>query len=90
MYVFGIVVAASDETPIGRASATLQVQLPADDADTLGGFIYTQLGKIPLPGDEVRYQNVLLKVINVAGRRIGKVRAQVLADEAAKEETKED
>ncbi len=28
-YVFGIVVAASDETPIGRASATLQVQLPA-------------------------------------------------------------
>ena len=29
MYVFGIVVAASDETPIGRASATLQVQLPA-------------------------------------------------------------
>jgi hypothetical protein len=29
MYVFGIVVAASDETPIGRASATLQVHLPA-------------------------------------------------------------
>ena len=29
MYVFGIVVAASDETPIGRASATLQVQLSA-------------------------------------------------------------
>jgi hypothetical protein len=29
MYVFGIVVAGSDETPIGRASAALRTQLPA-------------------------------------------------------------
>jgi putative hemolysin len=75
---------------LGNINDALHVQLPADDADTLGGFIYTQLGKIPLPGDEVRHENVLLKVINVAGRRIGKVRVQVLADEPAREETKED
>jgi hypothetical protein len=29
MYMFGIVVADSDETPIGRASAALRAQLPA-------------------------------------------------------------
>jgi putative hemolysin len=61
-----------------------------DEADTLGGFIYSQLGKVPLPGDEVRYENVLLKVINVAGRRIGKVRVQVLEDEPAGETKVED
>ena len=63
---------------LGDVNSTLNVHLPADDADTLGGFIYTQLGKIPLPGDEVHFENVRLKVINVAGRRIGKVNVQVL------------
>jgi hypothetical protein len=29
MYVFGVVVSANNETPIGRASAALRVQLPA-------------------------------------------------------------
>jgi putative hemolysin len=66
------------------------VHFPVDEADTLGGFIYSQLGKVPLPGDEVRYENVLLKVINVAGRRIGKVRVQVLEDEPAGETKVED
>jgi CBS domain containing-hemolysin-like protein len=68
---------------LGDVNDALQVHFPVDDADTLGGFIYAQLGKVPLPGDEVRHENVLLKVINVAGRRIGKVKVQLLADEPA-------
>ena len=75
---------------LGDINDALHVRLPVDDADTLGGFIYTQLGKVPLPGDEVHYENVLLKVINVAGRRIGKVKVQVLEDEAADETKVED
>jgi CBS domain containing-hemolysin-like protein len=61
-----------------------------DEADTLGGYIYAQLGKVPLPGDEVRHEDVLLKVINVAGRRIGKVRVQLLNGEPAEEKQGED
>jgi CBS domain containing-hemolysin-like protein len=38
------------------------------------------LGKIPLPGDEVSHENVRLKVVNVAGRRIGRVKVQVLSE----------
>ncbi|HZY45619.1 MAG TPA: transporter associated domain-containing protein, partial [Anaerolineae bacterium] len=49
-------------------------EMPADEADTLGGFVYSQLGKVPLPGDEVHYKNIMLKVMNIAGRRIGKIR----------------
>ena len=63
---------------LGDINDALHVHFPVDDADTLGGFIYTQLGKIPLPGDEVSHENVRLKVVNVAGRRIGKVTVQVL------------
>jgi putative hemolysin len=68
----------------------LHVHFPLAEADTLGGFIYLQLGKVPLPGDEVRHENALLKVINVAGRRIGKVRVQVLVAEPDGEKTAED
>jgi CBS domain containing-hemolysin-like protein len=66
---------------LGDINDALHVHFPVDDADTLGGFVYAQLGKVPLPGDEVRFENVLLKVINVAGRRIGKVNVQVLEGE---------
>ena len=52
----------------------LKADLPIDESDTLGGFIYESLGKVPLPGDEVQHGNLLLKVVNVAGRRIGKIR----------------
>ncbi len=64
---------------LGDINDALDVHFPVDEADTLGGFIYMQLGKVPLPGDEVQHDNVALKVINVAGRRIGKVKVQVLA-----------
>ncbi len=75
---------------LGDINDVLHAHFPVDEADTLGGFIYTQLGKVPLPGDEVRHENVLLKVINVAGRRIGKVRVQVLESEPAEEKKEED
>ena len=52
----------------------LKTNIPIDESDTLGGFIYESLGKVPLPGDEVHHEDLLLKVINVAGRRIGKIR----------------
>jgi len=74
---------------LGDINDALHVHFPVDEADTLGGFIYTQLGKVPLPGDEVRHENVLLKVINVAGRRIGKVKVQLLKDEAVGDQKEE-
>jgi putative hemolysin len=75
---------------LGDINNTLHVHFPVDEADTLGGFIYMQLGKVPLPGDEVQHENVQLKVINVAGRRIGKVRVQVLAAEPDSEPEEQD
>ncbi len=74
---------------LGDINDALHAHFPVDEADTLGGFIYAQLGKVPLPGDEVRHENMLLKVVNVAGRRIGKVRVQVLANEPVEEKTEE-
>jgi putative hemolysin len=54
----------------------MNVALPTEDNDTLGGFIYTQLGKVPAKGDQVTFGNLNLTVESVAGRRIKKVRVE--------------
>lgn len=54
----------------------MTVSLPTEDSDTLGGFIYTELGKVPVVGDQVSFDNLELTVESVAGRRIKKVRVQ--------------
>jgi CBS domain containing-hemolysin-like protein len=49
--------------------------LPGDEADTLGGFIYSRLGRVPEVGEQVENDNLLLTVEQVSARRIRKVRA---------------
>jgi len=49
-----------------------------DDAyyETLGGFLYAQLDKIPTPGDTITYEGLTFTVLATRGRRITKIRVQ--------------
>jgi len=49
--------------------------LQKDEADTLGGFIYHQMGKIPVGGESIQKEDITLVVEQVSRRRIQKVRA---------------
>jgi putative hemolysin len=49
-------------------------ELPTEMGDTLGGFIYSQLGKVPTPGEMVSFDGLVIEVLSVSGRRIRKVR----------------
>jgi putative hemolysin len=49
--------------------------LPKDTSETLGGFIYGQLGRVPTHGEEITAGGLNLTVEEVSGRRIRKVRA---------------
>lgn len=51
----------------------LEVELSTDDSDTLGGFLFTQLGRVPEVGETLEYGNLTLKVESLDGRRIRKV-----------------
>lgn len=53
------------------------------DYDSVGGFVYHHLGKVPVAGDEVRVDGLTLRVLSVLGRRIKKVRATRVAGDAA-------
>jgi CBS domain containing-hemolysin-like protein len=61
------------------------VALPTEDSDTLGGFIYTVLGKVPAVGDQVVFDNMGFTVESVAGRRIKKVRVERYSPPPAEE-----
>jgi len=49
--------------------------LPSEEADTIGGFIYSRLGRVPSVGETVEEAGLVLTVEQVSGRRIRKVRA---------------
>jgi putative hemolysin len=61
--------------------------LPSDEADTLGGYIYSRLGRVPTVGEKVTTGKLLLTVEQVSARRIRKVSARWLPSEIQKEET---
>lgn len=50
--------------------------LPREEADTIGGFIYNRVGRVPSSGENLQIDNLLLTVDLVSGRRIRKVRAR--------------
>ncbi len=52
----------------------IESDLPAEDYDTLGGFVYTQLDKIPAVGDVVTYKDLTITVLGTKGRRVTKVK----------------
>lgn len=52
----------------------MNVALPSEGGDTLGGFIYSQLGKVPTVGDEILFDGIKIAVLSVVGRRIKKVK----------------
>ncbi len=51
----------------------LNVELSKEDSDTLGGFIFTELGHVPEPGETLDYQNLNFTITSLDGRRIRKV-----------------
>lgn len=54
----------------------MESAIPKEEADTLGGFIYKQLGRVPTVGETITIGNIELKVEQVSGRRIRKVCAR--------------
>ena len=53
--------------------------LTKDEADTLGGLVYSRLGRVPASGEWVQVEDLLLTVEQVSGRRIRKVRVKRVA-----------
>lgn len=58
------------------AARILDVKLPVDMADTMGGFIFSQLGRVPVQDDQVQFGDWRFQVIRIESSRIKTVQAQ--------------
>ena len=67
-YIFDAKISISDFNDL------MDTHLGDEDYDTLGGFVYAQLDKIPGPGDTVDFEDMTLTVLATRGRRITKIR----------------
>ncbi len=63
-------------------------ELPTEETETLGGFIYDQVGRVPASGESLQVGDISLTIEQVTGRRIRKVRAKKPAA-LAQEENKD-
>ena len=55
---------------IDQINEALQVKVKSNGFDTIGGFVYHQLGKIPSRGDLVEYDDITIEVLSTIGRRL--------------------
>jgi CBS domain containing-hemolysin-like protein len=62
----------------------LGIELPEDaDYDTIGGFVFTELGRVPLAGEELVWQETVhVTVLEATRRRISRVRIERLKSES--------
>jgi CBS domain containing-hemolysin-like protein len=64
---------------IDEINQQLGLALPEDgDFDTIGGFVFHQLGRVPAVGEHVVWENVRLTVLEATRRRIDRLRIDVL------------
>ena len=80
---------------LGRVSLddfndALSTDLETDQTDTLGGYFYGQMGRVPVEGDQLQQGDWKLTVEEVRGRRVGRIRALRVKDEESVEETDAD
>ena len=61
--------------PLDDVQELLNIPLPLEEADSLGGFVYNEMGHIPTVGETLEYGHVSFSVVATDGRRIRKVRA---------------
>jgi len=68
----------------------LGIVLPEEEEyDTLGGYLFTRLGKVPETGEVLKENGVEITVLEADERRIHKVRLALLAPEEAPPEDRE-
>ena len=59
---------------IDQLDELLGIVVEADGFDTVGGFVYDRLGRIPSLGDLVVHDGLRIEVVSTVGRRLKKLR----------------
>jgi len=65
---------------VDELNDALDVALPEDEAyDTIGGFVFSRLGRVPAPGETLDHDGVKIEIVDASERAINRVRIRVNA-----------
>jgi putative hemolysin len=59
--------------PIDEVNDLLDVELPHEEWDTVGGLVFALTGRVPAAGEKVRFDGLEFTTERVTGRRVQKV-----------------
>ncbi len=65
-------------TYLEELNTALQLKLPHEEADTLGGFLYFLFGKIPEQNEVIQYENIEFQIVSIEGNKINKIQLTIL------------
>jgi len=68
------------EVSLEEINEIFDTDLPEEDFDSLGGFVFGTLGRVPVQGDEVTYDNLKMTVTKVHNRRIRIIEVKSITD----------
>jgi len=72
-------VEALGKVHIDEINERLELKLPEDaDFDTIAGFVFTELGHVPVVNEELVWKNIRITVLEATRRRIERVRIEIL------------
>ncbi len=66
----------------------LNIELSAPGIDTIGGFVFNELGHLPKPGERLKLPNVEIKVRRISRRRIQQLELRVTRPDASLDESR--
>jgi CBS domain containing-hemolysin-like protein len=64
----------SGQSAIDEVNELLDTNLQSQDFNTLGGFVFGLFGRMPKVGEQLKYKNLRLEVLELEGRKISKVK----------------
>jgi len=74
---------ADAKIDIDDLSEKLNIEIPKEDYDTLGGFLVHMTNNIPSVMDEIRYKNIVFTVIEADERKVSKVAMKIMPETAS-------
>ncbi len=77
-------VSVRGDVHLSDLNEALDLLLPSESANTVGGLVLRELGRLPKPGDTVEVSDLLLRVDGVQGNGVTRVSFRITPDQATR------
>jgi putative hemolysin len=64
----------SGQSALDEVNELLGTSLQSKDFNTLGGFVFGLFGRMPKVGEQLKYKNLKLEILELEGRKISKIK----------------